>query len=70
VELARVRGIDLTTFSDALEFFHMSPVIHPALTTETELRMLATTLVTALLAGIYPAVKAARLDAADTLRRP
>lgn len=67
VHLVQEPGIDLSGYSDALEFFYMSPVIHPQLTTATELRIMFTTLVSALVAGIYPAVKAARIEVSDVL---
>jgi ABC-type lipoprotein release transport system permease subunit len=67
VQLTQGAGIDLSGYADALEFFYMSPVIHPRLTTETELRIMFTTLVSALVAGVYPAIKAARVEVGDVL---
>ncbi len=61
-------GIDLSYFSHAFQFFYMDPVIHPLLTTESALRILGTTLVAALLAGLYPAWKATRLSISQSLR--
>jgi putative ABC transport system permease protein len=66
--LAR-EGIDLSRFANAFRFFYMSPVIRPLLTLESSLRILGTTLLAALLAGLYPAWKAARIRIHDALRR-
>jgi ABC-type lipoprotein release transport system permease subunit len=54
-------GIDLTNYANAFQFFYMNPVIHPELTQSSALRILGATLVSALLAGIYPAWKATQL---------
>lgn len=62
-------GIDLGAFSNAFEFFYMSPVIHPLLTLESALRILGATLLAALLAGIYPAWRAAGMRMRDAARR-
>lgn len=61
-------GIDLSYFSNAFQFFYMDPVIHPLLTTESAFRIMGTTLVAALLAGLYPAWKATRLSISRSLR--
>ncbi len=52
-------GIDLSTYANAFRFFYMSPLIHPLLTLDSALRILGSTLVAALLAGLYPAWRAA-----------
>lgn len=62
-------GIDLTRFANAFEFFYMNPVIRPRLTLDMGILILASTLVAAAVAGIYPAWKAARIDPALVLRR-
>jgi ABC-type lipoprotein release transport system permease subunit len=62
------RGIDLTNYANAFQFFYMNPVIHPELTRESSLRILGATLIAALLAGIYPAWKATRLNLSQSLR--
>lgn len=62
-------GINLSRFSNAFQFFYMSPVIHPVLTLESAFRILGTTLVAALLAGLYPAWKASHIKIQDALRR-
>jgi ABC-type lipoprotein release transport system permease subunit len=64
-----LEGINLSRFSNAFQFFYMSPVIHPVLTLESALRILSTTLVAAALAGLYPAWKASRTQIQDALRR-
>jgi ABC-type lipoprotein release transport system permease subunit len=61
-------GIDLTSFSNAFEFFYMDPVIHPQLTRDSAIKILLATLATALLAGFYPAWKATRLSLSQALR--
>jgi ABC-type lipoprotein release transport system permease subunit len=64
----RGQGIDLSHFSNAFQFFYMNPVIHPLLTLESATRILGTTLIAALIAGIYPAWKATRLPITQSLR--
>jgi ABC-type lipoprotein release transport system permease subunit len=61
-------GIDLTNYANAFQFFYMNPVIHPELTQSSALRILGATLVAALIAGIYPAWKATRLQLHKALR--
>ncbi len=64
-----VTGIDLTAFSNAFSFFYMSPVIRPVLTADTAVRIIGTTLATALLSGLYPAWRATQLEPIAALRR-
>ncbi|MCU7929317.1 MAG: FtsX-like permease family protein [Candidatus Thiodiazotropha sp. (ex Codakia rugifera)] len=61
-------GINLTHFANAFEFFYMDPVIHPQLTQSSAIKILGATLAAALLAGIYPAWKATRLQLSQALR--
>ncbi|MCU7851208.1 MAG: FtsX-like permease family protein [Candidatus Thiodiazotropha sp. (ex Monitilora ramsayi)] len=61
-------GIDLSGYANAFQFFYMNPVIYPDLTTDSAIRILGTTLVAALLAGVYPAWKATRLSLSQALR--
>ena len=61
-------GIDLSLFSNALQFFYMDAVIQPIVTIDSAIRILGTTLLSALLAGLYPAWKATRLDLGKNLR--
>jgi len=68
VFLLREQGIDLSHFSNAFQFFYMDPVIHPLLTLESARRILGTTLIAALIAGIYPAWKATRLSITQSIR--
>lgn len=61
-------GIDLTKFANAFQFFYMNPVIHPLLTVDSAIRILGTTLIAALIAGIYPAWKATLLPLSESIR--
>jgi ABC-type lipoprotein release transport system permease subunit len=61
-------GIDLSRFANAFQFFYMNPVIYPDLTQDSALRILGTTLIAALLAGVYPAWRATRLSISKALR--
>jgi ABC-type lipoprotein release transport system permease subunit len=62
-------GIDLSRFSAALGFFHVSPVVRPVLGAGTVAVVLITLLAAALLASGYPAAKASRIEPMRALRR-
>jgi ABC-type lipoprotein release transport system permease subunit len=61
-------GIDLTRLTSANQYFATSHVLRAYLLPANLLSALAVTLATALLAGLYPAWKAARLQPADAIR--
>ncbi|MCB1875806.1 MAG: ABC transporter permease [Chromatiales bacterium] len=60
-------GLDLSAFSDALRFFYMSPVIQPRLSMASGMLLLSATFAAALLAGLYPAWKATRIQPARAI---
>jgi len=62
------RGIDLSQFAIAFSFMYMDPVIHPLLRADSVLRILGASLFGAMIAGLIPAWKAARLEPASALR--
>ena len=68
VQLLSDSGIDLTSYTNAFQFFYMNPVIHPELTQASATKILGATLLAALLAGLYPAWKATRLRLGQALR--
>jgi ABC-type lipoprotein release transport system permease subunit len=68
VYLNRV-GIDLSRWSKALEEFGMSDTVRPNLNTETFLTIVVAVVITAILASIYPALKAIRLKPVEALRK-
>ena len=61
-------GIDLSQFAVAFSFMYMSPVIHPLLAFDSLLGILGAAILGAVVAGLFPAWKAARLDPAAAMR--
>jgi len=61
-------GLDLSRFATAFSFMYMSPVVYPVLLFESAVRIIGAAIAGAILAGIYPAWKASRLDPAVAMR--
>lgn len=61
-------GIDLTTFAEAFTFLYMDPVVYPLVKLSSGIKILGVTLLGALLAGLYPAWKATRLNPVAAMR--
>ncbi len=62
-------GLDLTAFSAGMEQMGMSAVIYPVSEPGLYLQMTMAVVVTALLAAIYPALKAIRLRPVEAMRK-
>ncbi len=62
-------GIDLSNWSTALEEFGMPDVVRPMVSSETFLTITGAVVITALLASIYPAIKAVNLRPVQALRK-
>lgn len=63
------RGIDLSAWSAGLEQFGMGTIIRPELDTAMYLDIVIALVITAFVAGIYPAIKAVRTKPAVALRK-
>ncbi len=61
-------GLDLSRFATAFSFMYMSPIVHPQLTFDGCARILGAAIIGAMIAGLYPAWKAARLEPAVAMR--
>jgi len=61
-------GIDLSGFADAFTFMYMSPVVTPVISPASAVKIIGVTLVAALLASVYPAWKATRLNPVEAMR--
>ena len=64
-----VHGIDLSTFSEGLESFGFSSVIHTSLENKYYWIVAGMSLATALLSSIYPAYRALKLNPAEAIRK-
>jgi ABC-type lipoprotein release transport system permease subunit len=62
------QGVDLSHFAEAFQYFHMDPVIRPVLDRHTAVLVAVTAGLTAVLAGVYPAWKASRVEPSLALR--
>ncbi len=63
-----VHGIDLSRFSSAFSFMYMDPVVYPELRYASCVRILGAATVGAIVAGLFPAWKAAGLEPVQALR--
>jgi ABC-type lipoprotein release transport system permease subunit len=62
-------GLDLTNFSDGLANFGMSAMVYPEVGTGTYIMVSGAVALTAVLASVYPALRAARLNPVQTLHQ-
>ena len=62
-------GIDLSGFAEGIERFGMDTVIYPTMESELYVQLMVSVLITALLASIYPAIKAIRLKPMEAIRK-
>jgi len=63
------KGVDLSAWASGLEQFGMSTIIKPELETAVYFDIVTALVITAIVAGIYPAFKAIRLKPAVALRK-
>jgi putative ABC transport system permease protein len=63
------KGLDLSTYSDALKEYGMDAVFFPEISTSTYPILMIVVLITAFLGAIYPAIKAIRLNPLDAIRK-
>ena len=61
-------GIDLSQYAIAFSFMYMDPIIHPMLSLDSCLRILGAAVIGAMIAGLIPAWRAARLQPAEALQ--
>ncbi len=61
-------GLDLSQYATAFSFMYMSPIVYPELHLQSCLRILLSASVGAVLASLYPAWKASRLNPATAMR--
>ncbi len=68
ISVAARGGIDLSALLGPTERFYVDPVIRPSLQKEHLVLTVSTVFLTSLLAGFYPAWRAARLEPVEAIR--
>lgn len=63
------KGLDLSAFSGGMEQFGLSTMIYPALDTGIYIQLGVSVIITAVLASIYPAIKAISLRPVEAIRK-
>jgi len=63
------KGIDLSAFSGGMEQFGMSTVVYPDLNADIYIQLGLSVVITAILASIYPAIKAISLRPVEAIRK-
>lgn len=69
VEYFRVKGLDLSAFSTSLNQYSLSNIVHFYLAPEVYWQAAVMLAITALLASLYPAIKAIQLNPAEAIRK-
>ena len=69
VQLTNRKGIDLSSFAEGAERFGMQTHIRPFMENELYIQLMAAVFITALLASIYPAIRAIRLRPIEAIRK-
>ena len=62
-------GIDLSRYGVAFSFIYMESVVHPDLSLDSVMDILGAAAIGALVAGVYPALRAAKMDPAIAMRQ-
>lgn len=68
VGILKNKGLDFSAFADALATFGMDAVIYPTLSTEYYINLVLLVFFTAVLASIYPAIKAVKTNPANVTK--
>ncbi len=61
-------GIDLSRYAEAFSFMYIEPIVYPTMDWHQNIRIMLAALIGAMLAGLYPAWKASRLDPVAAMR--
>ncbi|RMD96522.1 MAG: FtsX-like permease family protein [Bacteroidetes bacterium] len=69
VFLLKDDGIDLSAFAKGMERFGLDTVVYPLLSPELYVQIAVAVFITALLASLYPALKAIRLRPVEALQK-
>lgn len=69
VMLTAINGIDLSAYSEGMSEFGLSSVVYPVLQSQMYIQLAFAVFFTTVLAGIYPAYKAVKLNPVEAIRK-